>query len=71
MNAAELRGLKVGDRVRWVSPGGSCDGVVTEKVRGMARIRWADAQSELIGWRSSHDRARGKNIVLVKAETGP
>jgi hypothetical protein len=68
MTITELRGLKVGDKVRWASPSSTdrAEGEVIAKERGFARIRWADGKEELIGWRAEVDRARGKNIELLK-----
>jgi hypothetical protein len=66
MTKDELRDMKVGDRVRWVGGSDHCDGTITEKKHGFARITWDDgAKVMVIGWRSNDDRARGKNIVKL------
>lgn len=71
MSKDELRNLKVGDKVRWVSLGGECDGVVVEKSHGFAHIVWADGKGGklVIGWRSQFDRDKGKNIVLLPSQS--
>jgi len=67
MTKDELKALKVGDRVRWVSPGGSADGEVVERLKGgYFRIRWYDKQTEVLNPRSGHDRTRAKNIMVVR-----
>lgn len=67
MTRDELRELKPGDRVRWVSenPSETSDGEVVEKRNGYNRIRWADGAVEILGWRSGVDRERGRNIVKI------
>lgn len=70
MTKDELRNLKVGDRVRWVSLGGNADGTVVEKSHGFAHIKWDDGAAKLvIGWRSQFDRDKGKNLVLLTPAT--
>lgn len=72
MTTTELKELKVGDRVRWVSEAGHADGTVVEKKHGVATILWDDGVTKLcIGWRSSFDREKGKKLVkLPPAPTG-
>ncbi len=67
MTREELKNLKVGDVVRWVSASGTADGKVIERLKGgHFRIRWYDAYTEVLNPRNGHDRQRAKNIQVVK-----
>lgn len=67
MTSEELKNLKVGDKVRWVSLGGTADGEVVERLKGgLFRIRWYDEYTEVLNPRNGHDRTSAKNIKLVR-----
>lgn len=66
LDRATLRGLVVGDRVKWVNQSGAAYGTVIEKFRGVVRIKWDDTAGDmLLNWRSSHDRQRARNLHYV------
>lgn len=66
MDRETLKNLQVGDRVHLVSPGGTSDGTVTNKYRGVVTIVWDEKGGTWhLNHRARFDRQRARNIEKV------
>lgn len=66
MSGSELRGLKVGDRVKLSQLGGTAFGTVARKFRGCIWVEWDDGGGKwVLNPRARFDRERALGLSLI------